>query len=488
MKKDKKTKKKKNSFIHTILVFLIVGCVFYFGRPYAGKISETVKSVFNGKSEENNEANVSATPTPDVMNMNGVTLYCKGGIWDELDSDSEKIVSAKKYVEEKYNVTLKVSDVIFEDPDYGELNPVTEIMNASETSETGIDIVTIDSEYFYDACNNKILLDLTKCYRDLGLSSVYTDAATYNRHVYGVCYDELGDGYVLVYDRDYIEELGLTNPTELFMNGKWSYDDFESYLTEMREVLPDDVYPIGMSPYKWIVMALGAANVNTVSDTFETGLLTEEAVSAVTFYQKLETTGLAFPMEAEYDEYGNLVNLEIADGLSDAQIVIKCVSAEELLESGDKSLGIIYWPWGENISADGDYKTLSDDYFIPDTSWTITAAVKSSCSEKNIYPEGVASLIYDFMSMASDNGTDWMKENGDSSGMPVKGKDLFNDSASATLFDWALTRVRPDFSEKFTAINLAGYDTLCGYSDPNESFVTWAEEFREELENPIVEY
>ncbi len=487
MKKDKKTKKKKNSFIHTIFVFLIVGCVFYFGWPYAGKISDIIKSYINGKNTENQEETVIATPTPDVMNMNGVTLYCRGGIWDELDSDSERIASAKKYVEEKYNVTLKVSDVIFEDPDYGELNPVTEIMNASKKSETGIDIVSIDSDYFYDACSNKIFLDLTKCYRNLGLSSVYTDAATYNRHVYGVCYEVLGDGYVLVYDRNYINELGIANPTEMFVNGKWNYDDFENYLTALYEALPEDVYPIGMSPYKWLVMALGAAGVNMVSDTFDTGLLTEEAVTAVTFYQKLETLGLAFPMEAEYDEYGNLVNLTVADGFDDARIVIKCISVDELREIGDKSLGIIYFPWGENITKDGDYKTLSENYFIPDTSWTITAAVKSSCNEKNIYPEGISSLIYDFMSMASDNGTEWMKSES-SADMPVKGEDLFDDSQSAALFDWALGRVRTDFSGKFSAIKSAAYDTLCGYSDPNESFVNWAEEFKQELDNPIVEY
>ena len=349
-------------------------------------------------AEEETEA-VSEEQTYD---FGGVTIKCYGSVWNNLDTEDEDSIylEAKQYVEEKYNVKLEKAAM----EGYDGYND-DDLLIASVAAEDPVaDIITLNPESLVACYMSGILFDETDYLDELQVGSIYSDAGTWQGRCYAVSYDNLGDAWVLAYDRDYLKTIGMEKtPTEMFMEGKWDYENFKEYLVEMKSKLPEGVYPIGQYPYHWMAMAAGANGKALVDSDGNLNMADDEVVEAMSFYQELENEGLAYPMSYITDDEGNQTR-DIAYQFSDERIVLARVECWELGGlSENTNFGIVYWPWGSAVTCDGDYTTLSDNYKVNTVYYGADAVVDLSCEKLGIPGNVMHQIIYDFRDYADDN-------------------------------------------------------------------------------------
>ena len=306
-----------------------------------------------------------ATPTPAGYDFGGVTVKVFGAAWNDVEKDEPKFVEAKTYIEKKYNIKLQKATM----EGYDGTNDAEILVSSIAAGDPAAHIINLNPESMITAFTKDILFDLTDYLDEIKVGKAYTDVATWKGRCYGVAYENIGDTWVLVYDRDYLKSIGMTKtPTDMFMEGKWDYESFRAYCAEMKSKLPDGKYPIGQYPFHWGAMAASANGAQIVNPDGSLNLTSEAIVEATQFYQKLEEDGLAFPMYLHRDADGKIIVLEdgsqdvdFAYALDDDRIVMKRVETWQL-GGIDYEYGIVFWPWGSNVTCTGDYTTLSDNY------------------------------------------------------------------------------------------------------------------------------
>ncbi len=480
MSKDKE--KKKRGHLGLVLFLILFSGTIYIGMRY---FKTDIMRII--KKEENTTA-ANAKPTPITYAFGGVTLKCYGGEWDRLD-EGGNYKKAKEYVEGKYNIKL-VRVELKEDDEFGFKDAVDILHDSIESGEPAADIVCISSQRLYAALYSDMLADITDFAKTVNVGSSYINAGTWKNRVYGICYEKQRDLKVIIYDRAYIDELGLDQPSMLFVEGKWNYDLFEVYLRKMKAKLPEDVYPIGMDPYEWLEMAAGANGVVLFDNDGQIRLDDPKVAEALEFYQKLEAEGLAYPMSINYDDFGFLEGVDVTYGLEDERIVLKTADLSELPED-ISGYSIVFWPWGYGVKCDDYYLNLPDEYSIPTSAWTIDAAVAESCRQKGISADDAARIIYDYHSICTAATVDKMHkiyENETTGKLSNTAVTLFSVNRDNVLLEWALSRLCPDYSFSVSAFRDAAYSVLCGYEEPADILPVKEEECKNGLDTPFVSY
>ncbi len=486
-KKEKKEKKKKKKHFGGFIFFLVLAGGLFLGyQGFKEQIILFVKEqlpFLNGGRVE-----AKATPTPD--DLKGIVLTCYGGEWDNLDSNDKKYKEAKEYVEKKYNVILKKFEM-GDDYSEAEFDILSYLRNSIENGDPGVDIVNIPSSQLYYAFFLDIFPDVTEIVKSFEVGSSFIEAGTWKDKVYGISYDRNRDTRFIIYDREYIRSLDLEDPLTLFVKGEWNYDDFEKYLRQLREKIPEDMYPIGMDPFEWLIMASGANGAVLLDNDGNDHLLDERVAEAVRFYQRMELEELAYPMTATYVD-GALMGLDIRSGLDDDSLVLKTACYSELPKDLSK-YGIVCFPWGYHIECKEYFLNLPDDYYIPTTDWSIDAPVKASCEKKELDTELMTRLIYDYHYKCAGETVNvmtraWRAETRDKKTTPMFDTGIFETNADNVIFEWMSERFDTDYSSRVGAYRYAGYDTLCGYEDPEDCFRERSEEIKENLAKPFVSY
>ncbi len=405
--------------------------------------------------------------------FNGVEIKVFGGAWNSVeDTDDPVQQKAIQFVEKKYNIKFVKAELDSPESTWDD-QIITSILNGDPC----VDIITLNPDCMLGCMMNGVLYDMTDNVAELDVKPVHTQAGTWQGKCYGVSYDDLGDSWVLVYDRDYLEEIGMEKtPTDMFMEGNWSYEDFEAYCADMKAKLPEGVYPIGQYPFHWGVMSAGA-NGTAISDMdCNLGLMDETYIEALEFYADMEKKGLAFPMQEVRHEEGYIIAQDIAYAVSDERIVMKRAEAWQLGGLGF-NYGVVFWPWGSNVTCEGDYTTLSDNYKVSQPYWSVDSIIKDSCDRLGIPGEVMMKIIYDYhAAIRGDAGNKFMHEDYKVS------KDLFSTEQDAELYQWGGSRIQFDTSwamassDIFSAWKQTG-DVLLRYYDvrsTNESYYNQA--------------
>lgn len=412
-------------------------------------------------AEESSEASEEA-PAEETYDFGGQVVKVYGGNWGKLnpestDSDKEQYADYAAQIEAKYNIKLEFATL----EGYDGYNQA-EVVISSLTSGAGcVDILAADMDALISLIGGGYIADITDSYDQLEVGSVYTDAVTWNGKCYGLTFDNVGDTYMLVYSRAYLEEIGMdVTPTEKFLAGEWSYDDCIEYLTEMKAKLPDGVYPISTHYFHWASMAGSANGVEAIGSDGVIGITDEAYIEAMEFYVQLMELGLAAPMETTYDDDGN-PSTSVPYGTSDlnTQYVMTQVEMWQLsgLEDSIGEFGIVFWPWGSNVTCDGDYTTLSDTYMTAQAYWSPTVVLSDAAERTGIDDITLFKIAQDYYALANANGAESMHaayEAEQAGEEPVIGFDAGTARSFCTvedyeLYDWGHTRVTYDWAKTF---------------------------------------
>lgn len=190
----------------------------------------------------------------------------------------------------------------------------------------------------------------------------YIDMGTWSNTVWSLGSGVGGEG--LIYNRKMIKDAGMEKtPTEMFMEGKWSYDDFFDYCVELKSKLKADEYPFYIDPYYWIIFATAANGTSVVNNDGTLNYTTDGFVEAVEFLQKLKDNNLIRPSNADENgapSYWSTPAETFDTGKEVAMTHRAAWQADGLV--GKVDFGWVGYPWGSQIQVTGDYTTLPDNY------------------------------------------------------------------------------------------------------------------------------
>ncbi len=447
----------------------------------------------NKDPEENkeNEGEGENEETPETYDFGGKVIKVYGSAWGDVDSEDLIKIEAKESVEKKYNVKFEKAALA----GYAESDWDDQIITSVTNGDPIVDIICLNPENMLSCFMNGVLFDMTDYVDDYKFGSIYTDAGTWQGKCYGVSFDNLGDAWCLVYDRDLMETLGMEKtPTDMFMEGKWSYADFEKYCSDLQAKLQPGQYAIGQYPYHWGVMAAGANGTAICDMDCKLGLMDDGYLNALTFYKELETKGVAFPMKETKDADGNITAQDIVYAIDD---VIKAsnptegkivMARAEAWQLGGLQFeyGVTFWPWGENVTCEGDYTTLSDNYKVTTCYWGVDSIINESCTKLGIPGETLMKIMYDYrVAMRGEDGVQFMHDayESEQSGEPQFGEAFgearsFRTDQDIELYDWAHSRFQADMSWAMASAGIfsswkATADVLLRYQDARSAMESY---------------
>jgi hypothetical protein len=417
-----------------------------------------------------------AEEAEESYDFGGATVKVNWGVINPDRTEEEKARDAKYYeaelaIEEKYNI-----DLVYVNPaDYGDdgYNLDEVVQTTISAGEGFTNILDMGPDKLLGMIAGGLVSEVEGI-EELEVGSIYTDAVSWGGKCYGMSFDNLGDTYTMIYSRDYLEEIGMdVTPTDKFMAGEWSYDDMKEYLTEMKAKLPEGVYPISIHWNAWVGMS-GAANGAPSATTEGVWNIKNEAfLDSLTFYRELIDEGLAHPVELGYDEEtGELSSASAPWGTGDMNNSIVIANAEGWYYPGlygqIGNWGIVYWPWGDNVTCEGDYTTLSENYRTGHVYWGSNVVLADAEKQTGISPLNLIRIAKDFQDMTNPAGAAgrhaaWEAEQagevppiGYYTGEPRD----FCTEQDIELYDWGHTRVIIDLSKAFSDSNICEIQRL----------------------------
>ena len=213
---------------------------------------------------------------------------------------------------------------------------------------------------------NNGLEDISKALETIEMPEVFKTTVSVGDGVYGFVTSYQGtEG--LVYNRAMIEEAGMEyTPTEMFMQGKWSYNDFYDYMVELQSKLPEGTWAFFIDPNYWNIFASAANGTAAVSNDLELTMTSEPYIETMEFLQKLWNAGVCrMPNVTEsggYDNWGPPA--ATFDKGVEVAMTHRAGWQYGGLNNNGIDWGFVPYPWGSNVTlgVEGDYTTLSDTY------------------------------------------------------------------------------------------------------------------------------
>ena len=452
--------------------------------------SSEVSSDAAEDSEESGGADESSEETPaeeeggeeanaeeETYDFGGQVVKVNGNIWDNLkepvpnDNGEVDTTNYDKYwgfahqIEEKYNIKFEWVELTGDDG----YSAGEKIVQTILDGQCFADILAVSDDVFITMMTGDYLADITDTYNELQVGSLWTEAATWQGRVYGQTYDGVGNCYVMVYSRDYLESIGMTEtPTDKFLKGEWSYDDCIEYLTEMKSKLPDGTYPMSVHYYHWASMAPAAnGGVVSVDSDGNLGFTDPAYTEALEFYVNLQNLGLAQMMvptdngDDTYSsafDYGHDKMSTAAEGTTFVMTMAEGWQYQYLLERCG-NWGIVPWPWGSQVTCEGDYTTLSDNYRTVQSIWTDTVIPKAEYRNASNIPDIVLfKIARDMFDLNSPNGAAVRKamweaeqkgEEFDYMGDAPGSAGSFCTEQDVEVYDWLHSRIMYDWGHAF---------------------------------------
>ena len=85
----------------------------------------------------------------------------------------------------------------------------------------------------------------------------------------------------------YLGEERATEPTDLWLEGKWDWNAFEKICKELDQLLAADEFVLGGMGYNWAYQMLGANGVHIVDNELQVGVASQESIDTLVYMNEL---------------------------------------------------------------------------------------------------------------------------------------------------------------------------------------------------------
>ncbi len=224
----------------------------------------------------------------------------------EAYSGTEQLAKQElqREIEAKYNVIINYEEY----PPSAAWGPsrITSIIQSSVSGEPLADIYWITSDWVQQLVDADALADITSYLNTTGtnIDDSFLEVGSYKDGHYGFEVGKVQIAHGLYYNAELVENLGVDNPTELYLNGEWNWTTFETWATEVQTQLSaqgDDMFALGgmLSYYAMNMIPLnGGSLIN--STTARVSFAQKPALDTYDYLTNLYNKGL-FELSPQYD-------------------------------------------------------------------------------------------------------------------------------------------------------------------------------------------
>jgi len=207
--------------------------------------------------------------------------------------------------------------------------------------------------------------------RDTFPSNWWADAGEFDGRIYGFeSQFPFAANMGLIYNRPMIQQAGMEmTPSEMFMAGRWSHEEFYEYMSLLNERLPADVVPLA-APHNQLGMGFAFANGTSLRNAANNVpvYLDEPFLEVVRFMQRLAESGIMAPpgFNAEDEVWSWAADFfpPWRPRFHDEESALVVSQRFQFYESsGFIEHGFVPYPWGSNVQfpASGDWRDLGNN-------------------------------------------------------------------------------------------------------------------------------
>ena len=192
----------------------------------------------------------------------------------ESYSGQQQLLKQQKQraVEAKYNVQI-VYEMYPANAPWGP-DRVTAIVQSSVSGQHLADVYIISSDWIQALSNGDAIVSIDDYMETHGahIHPSYQDIGSYRGQQYGFSTGNLTVANGLYYNADLVASLGVANPTQLFLDGEWTWSRMDTWATQVQtamNALGDDYYALGGVPaiYAYSMIALnGGSLINAAAE------------------------------------------------------------------------------------------------------------------------------------------------------------------------------------------------------------------------------
>lgn len=183
---------------------------------------------------------------------------------------------------------------------------VTAIINASVAGEPLADLYWTTSDWVQQLADANAIVPVDQYLATHG-TNIHDDfkmVGEYANKVYGFGANNLTVDVGLYYNADLVSSLGVDNPSQLYLDGDWTWSEFETWAQQVQTALTaqgDDLYALGgvPSPYAESMVPLNGGSLLN-ANTGRVAFAQNPALETYTFLSDLWSQGL-FEPNGQYD-------------------------------------------------------------------------------------------------------------------------------------------------------------------------------------------
>ena len=145
------------------------------------------------------------------------------------------------------------------------------------------DFFILPSDIIDDVHASKALYDTKDLYTSFGKNSMgagFKESVTFKDGIYGMATGTYAENYIdrgLFYNVTLLEELALENPSQMFLEGRWTYTNFEKYIKDAQALLGEGQFALTGRPYYHWSGMINAAGIR-IADTKKLALNLDGAI------------------------------------------------------------------------------------------------------------------------------------------------------------------------------------------------------------------
>lgn len=268
--------------------------------------------------------------------------------FDEFYDYPDKIYkqSSLREIERKYNCEMEFIEVPVNDQ-----NIYQNIKYSVENGYNYYDIAYTNSSYLYPLINDNLIINLSslndKYHNDISNRINYKDFVI-GKSLYGISDDyKYYNEYlnVLVYNKTLLESFNIENPAKLYNEGKWSFNDFNQWLTNAKESIGEKIV-ISTSAFAFAQGIVNAHDLNLFN--LDLTINTDSLRSSLDYIKSLYEDGFVIS-----DSYVNLLQNPFNDGnalmtSSSLDMIYHPLAYGNELNYDNSSYGFVPYPYPVN--------------------------------------------------------------------------------------------------------------------------------------------